>query len=171
MGNRINITVDEFAKLLKAEGTTSISVSQRRLDKIKLNARKNEILNYILAKYDGCIRTEDIPSIAMHFNTTSQQISRFCISLRDDEKIEYKVKDFGYVLYNKLMKYIKEHGQQSVYVLAEKFDATPSSIMSVVNLYNNNYTPCFGKTEHLFIWKSNERDEYCRFKHMVCYAE
>jgi len=170
MGKRINITVDEFANLLKAEGTTSISVSQRRLDKMKLNARKNEILNYILEKYNGFVRTEDIANIAKYFNATSQQIARFCVSLRDDEKIEYKTKDYGYVLYNKLMKYIKVNGQQSVYVLAEKFDVTPSNVMSVVHVHGQ-VTSCFGKTEHLFIRKSNERDEYCRFKHMVCYAE
>jgi hypothetical protein len=170
MGNRINITVDEFAKLLKAEGTTIITVSQRRLDKLKLNARKNEILNYILDEYNGFIRTEDIPNIARHFNATSQQIVGFCVSLRDDEKIEYKTKDYGYVLYNKLMKYIKVHGRQSVYALAEEFDVTPSSIISTVNLHGQ-ITSCFSKTERLFIWRSKERDEYCRFKHMVCYAE
>ena len=170
MGKRINITVDEFANLLKAEGTTSISVSQRRLDKMKLNARKNEILNYILERYNGFVRTEDISNIAKYFNATSQQIASLCVSLRDDEKIEYKVKDYGYVLYNKLMKYIKVNGQQSVYVLAEKFDVTPSNVMSAVNLHGQ-VTSVFGKTEHLFIRRSNERDEYCRFKHMVCYAE
>lgn len=170
MGNRINITVDEFAKLLKAEGTTSISVSQKRLDKMKLNARKNEILNYILEEYNGFVRTEDISNIAKYFNATSQQIASFCVSLRDDEKIEYKTKDYGYVLYNKLMKYIKVHGQQSLYVLAEEFDVTPSNIISVVN-WHGQVILGIGRTERLFISKSNERDEYCRFKHMVCYAE
>lgn len=170
MRNRINITVDEFAKLLKAEGTTSISVSQKRLDKMKLNARKNEILNYILEEYNGFVRTEDIANIAKYFNATSQQIARFCVSLRDDEKIEYKTKDYGYVLYNKLMKYIKVNGQQSIYVLAEKFDVTPSNIISAVNLHGQ-VTLGIGRTERLFIKRSNERDEYCRFKHIVCYAE
>lgn len=170
MRNKINITVDEFANLLKAEGTTTISVSQKRLDKIKLNARKNEVLNYILKEYNGFVKTEDISNIARYFNTTSQQIANFCVSLRDDEKIEYKVKDSGYVLYNRLMRYIKAHGKQSVYVLAEKFDVTSSSVMSAVNLHGQ-VPSVFGKTEHLFIRRSNERDEYCRFKHMVCYAE
>ena len=169
MAKKINMSVDEFANLLKAEGTTSISVSQRRVDKMKLNVRKNEVLNHILAKYDGCIRTEDIPNIARHFNTTSQQISGFCVSLREDKKIEYKTKDNGYVLYGKLMRYIKEYGQQSVYVLAEKFDVTPSNIMSVISVHGvYNW---YGNTERLYICKSKERDEYCRFKHMVCYAE
>jgi hypothetical protein len=170
MRNRINITVDEFANLLKAEGTTTITVSQRRIDKLKLSARKNEILNYILEKYNGSIRTEDISNIAKYFNATSQQIANFCVSLRDDEKIEYKTKDCGYVLYNKLIKYIKVHGQQSLYVLAEEFDVTPSNIISVVNLHGQ-VTLGIGRTERLFIERSNERDEYCRFKHIVCYAE
>lgn len=171
MAKRINMSVDEFAKLLKAEGTTSISVSQRRVDKMKLNARKNEVLNYILAEYDGCIRTEDIPNIARYFNATSNQIANFCASLRDDNKIQYIVKNSGYVLYGRILRYVKEHGEQSVYTLATIFDVTPSSIISAVHTHNCYYSWYDEKSARVYVVKSSERDEFCRFKHTIAYTE
>ena len=172
MAKRINMSVDEFANLLKAEGTTSISVSQRRVDKMKLNVRKNEVLNYILEEYDGYIRTEDIPNIARYFNATSNQIANFCVSLRDNNKIQYIVKNSGYVLYGKILRYVKEHGEQSVYTLATIFDVTPSSIISAVHVHSDY--PWYSEkttTARIYIIKSSERDEFCRFKHTIAYTE
>ena len=162
---RIEMSVEDFAKLLKEEGTQKVWVSQNRVNKVRLNKKKEEVLNYILDKYDGYIRTENIPEIARAFEATSQQIAGFCASLREEDKIKYIVKENGYTIYSKMLKYVKEYGKQSIYDLARIFDITPSSVMSTIRMHASP------RKEHLFIKKSRKRDEQCRFMHTVYFAE
>lgn len=162
---KIEMSVEDFAKLLKEEGTQKIWVSQNRINKVKLNRKKEEVFNYILDKYDGYVRTENIPEIARAFEATSQQIAGLCSSLRKEDKIKYIVKESGYTIYSKMLRYVKEHGKQSIYDLARIFDITPSSVMSTIRMHASS------RRGYLFIKKSRERDEQCRFMHTVYFAE